>query len=125
MKELRLNYVVGKEKGDISKMVTRRETEIVKNMNYRLNKTHGLKLRKISTKKQVEDEGQRKPRMKAAFQVQQCNGEGTWYTKDTEDYSTASSITFKYEGKDNTKLVRIIAELKEKLATSEKVYIVL
>jgi len=58
--------------------------------------------------------------MKVSFKVKQCNGEGTWYTKDAEDYSTTSSITFKYEGKDDTKLVRAIAELKEKLATSEK-----
>ena len=76
MKDLRLDYVAGKGKGDIAKMVTRRKAELVKNMSYRSNKTHSLKLRKIRTKKQVEDEGQRKPRMKAAFQVAQFNGEG-------------------------------------------------
>ena len=59
MKELRLDYVAGKGKGDIAKMVTRRKAELVKNMNYRSNKTHGFKLRKIRTKKQVEEEGQK------------------------------------------------------------------
>ena len=90
MKDLRLDYVGGKGKGDIAKMVTRRKAELVKNMNYRANKTHGFKLRKIRTKKQVEEEGRRKPRINTSFQISKLNGEGTWYTKDAEDYSHAS-----------------------------------
>ena len=90
-------------------------------MNYRANKTHGFKLRKIRTKKQVEEEGRRKPRIKTSFQISQLNGEGTWYTKDAEDYSHASSSTSRSEDNGDTKLIKIIADLKEKLASSEKV----
>ena len=54
-----------KGKGDISKMVTRRKAELAKNINLRGLSTHGCKISKIRTRKQVEDEGARKPNERA------------------------------------------------------------
>ena len=67
---LDLNYVVEmKVKGGIAKMVTRRRSDLVKNINLRGLNTHGCKMSKIRTRKQVEDEGARKPNDWASLQV--------------------------------------------------------
>ena len=91
MKELNLDYEGGKGKGGIGKMVTRRKTESVKSINCTASQTHGLKLRKIRTKQQIEEEGVYKPR-------EEASGNGTWYTKDADDYSITSEVTFKQRG---------------------------
>ena len=63
MKELDLEYVVKmKRNGYIVKMVTRRKAELVKNINLRGLNTHGCKISKIRTRKQMEDEGAHKPK---------------------------------------------------------------
>ena len=74
MKELRIDYEGRKVKGDLAKMVTRRKAELVENMSCTASQTHGFKLQNIRTKHQVKEEGKRKPKPKASFQL--TNGSG-------------------------------------------------
>ena len=70
MKSLNNGYIKGvKGKCNIAKLVTRRKAELVKNLNYRGLMTHGYKISKIPSRKQVEIEGKRKYKTKASFQV--------------------------------------------------------
>ena len=68
---------------------------MMKNINLRGLSKHGCKISKIQSKKQVEDEGARKPKYSALFQVSVGSGDGTWYTKDSENYSVTSSNAIK------------------------------
>ena len=70
MKALNIDYIKGVEgKGDIAKIVTRMKAKFMKNLNYRRLMTHGYNISKIQSRKQVEIEGKRKHKTKAAFQV--------------------------------------------------------
>ena len=87
MKSLNIDYIKGvKGKGDIAKIVTRRKAKLMKNLNYRGLMTHGYKISKIQSRKQVEIEGKRKPKTKVAFQVVSGVDGGKWYTSDAKDY---------------------------------------
>ena len=78
MKELDLDYVVEmRGDGNTEKMVTKRKAELLKNINLRGLNTYGCKISKIRTRKQTEDEGTRKPKDRASFQVLVGSGYGT------------------------------------------------
>ena len=121
MKNLNIDYIKGvKGKGDIAKMVTRRKAELVKNLNYRGATTHGFKISKIRSRKQVELEGKRKPKKKAAFQVFSGDNGGKWYKADGEEYSSSPTSNTKQVTADKELLIKI-RTLEQQLAKNEKV----
>ena len=63
----------------------------------------------------MEEEGKRKPRAKVSFQLTKASGNGTWYTRCVEDYSTVSEVLFKTEMTSDEKLIRIIKYSRQKL----------
>ena len=46
-------------------------------------------------KKQLENEGAPKPKVRTSFQVLVGSEDGIWYTKDGKNYSVTSSIAIK------------------------------
>ena len=121
MKTLNIDYIKGvKGKGDIAKMVTKRKAELVKNLNYRGAATHGFKISKIRSRKQVEVEGKRKPKKKAAFQVFSSEEGGKWYKADGAEYSSSPTLN-NNQGTSDKKLLIKIRTLEQQLAKNEKV----
>ena len=73
------------------------------------------------TKKEVEEEGKRKPKVKEAFRIQK-NTDSVWYSKDGSTYSADKKLT-KFISK-HEHLQKIISELEEVIAKKEEVVIV-
>ena len=69
----------------------------------------------------MKEEGIRKLRSKVGFQPTKRSDGGTWYRKDAENYSTALVVTFKTESTADIKLIHVIKESRQKLASSKKI----
>ena len=97
-------------------IVMRIKPELVKNINLRGLNAHECKISKVRTRKQVENEGVRKPKDRASFQVSVGSKDGTWYAKDFEHYSATLSIIVRNKVAKDEVLNRIIKELGKLIA---------
>ena len=101
----------------IAMMVTRRKCDLVKSMMARGNTTHGIKIRKIRTKSEVKQEGERKPKEKQAYQLLGRDG-NSWFTKEGDEYSeTSRSIS---SSSRSSCLIAKDAKIAELMASLEK-----
>jgi len=121
MKGLNLGVVEMKRKGYVAMTVTRIKAGMVKNINLQDLNKHGCKILKIRTRNQVENLEARKPKGRASFQVLVRSEDGTWYTKDGENYSVTSFIAIKEIFIKSEVLSKRIKELEKLLALKQEV----
>ena len=82
MKKLRLEYEDdSRGKACIAMMVVRRRSELAKTTMKRSWTTHEARIVTKRTKKEVKEEGIRKPKVKESFRIQ-TNIDSVWYSKD-------------------------------------------
>lgn len=103
----------------IAMMVTRRKCDLVKSMMARGNNTHGFKIRKIRTKSEVKQEGERWPKEKQSYQLLGREG-NNWYTKEGDEYSeTSGSISSSLRASSliakDAKFAELMASLDKKI----------
>ena len=120
MKKMRLEYKDdSRGKACIAMMVVRRRSELAKTTMKRSWTTHEAKIVTKRTKKEVEEEGIRKPKVKESFRIQ-TNINSVWYSKDGSTYSQDKTVTKCIS--EHEHLRKRIIELEEVIAQKEKVY---
>ena len=122
MKKLRLEYKDdSRGKACIAMMVVRRRSELAKTTMKRSWTTHEARIVTKRTKKEVKEEGIRKPKVKESFRIQ-TNIDSVWYSKDGSMYSQGQHKPDTKCISEHEHLRKRIIELEEVIAQKEKVY---